>query len=600
MDNNFANMSPDERKDAISRIVRKRRAVAKPDSLKILSIKAISLNCNKYLNRVENPLRFLPSTIVQEFIQMIKESRYTTNRLIPKDAEMSFVKLLLNENLTEFNPYDFNPYSRSTYGMYYNHILEHCPNITKIIRGRTDFHSGNEEFPMGDLLKWRNLKYFGFQNFLCGDEQLQQISEHIPKLEGMEISVTKDTITEKAVEYFSKMKHLKHLSLKTGAEDKCVDLKLIVDCVGNIPNLQTFQLNDTFEGPDMTKDFVQMYGLLFPKKKLIATNLRIRTPFEIDLPSNLLVEKLEVQGEQSALTVQKLSSMPNHPKELIFNAVPYHQVYPILKSHGPHIKDLEFLDFASDGAPLGDMNLYTVIEFCPNLEVLSYKSSDEELKESYGTKLPLKNFRNWKKFDIEDDTGGYDDGNEDDKISVVDKIFKLFVLGSENYNRTLHLKTFGQIKVLLEALKENSTCLSNLEKIKIDLYKDPMIEHAVQVAEKLIFRSPYLKKIKFHSYSMDASSTPHEIRMAHKWFNELVQGVGVYFKNVCEVKMGKDDSSFAEFTELEDSDSEGDNDLMDSEDGSSEDSFQMMIREDQLNWDTANEDGSDEDFDGFW
>ncbi|XP_059470054.1 uncharacterized protein LOC132193418 isoform X2 [Neocloeon triangulifer] len=390
----FKNMSLEERDCVAQEILRKRYAVDKPETLKLLAIKAICSNYKLFLKQNGNPLEILPGTIIKDFLGLIKEYRWTTHILIPKQDEMKFVLLLLNPNLTEFDPQEFNPYVRGSiapHQVYYKHMVKNCPKITKIVKCCCRFCQGVvpllkiAKFLKADLLAWKNLRYFGMKGTMCADRELQRISKYIPNLEGLEVSLSRHTLSTKAVKYFSKMKKLKHLDIgimkcNYGCSifyEHCPDMDLILKCLEKLSNLQTFQFDDTFDNFNNVEDFVESFGLFYPNKKLIAPRLNICSPFEFDWPENLLVKELEIHGDLSEGTIQKLISMPNFPKKLIIAVTPFRDIYPILEVLGPHLEELHFID--SDYVDFldldhGEIDLLRVIELCPNLEELYYRA----------------------------------------------------------------------------------------------------------------------------------------------------------------------------------------------------------------------------------
>ncbi|XP_065351093.1 uncharacterized protein LOC135946700 [Cloeon dipterum] len=594
MDVNFKDLSMEERTEFIEDLRRKRHAAMVSDTLKVLSARSIAKNHSVYFDRVENPLRVLPNTLIQYILEMIKEVRHSAERLVPKYLEEKFVLLLLNGNLTEFNPNEFNPYSRSSNAAYYKHIVENCPNMIKVIRGQQGrFSDETLELPLDDIFKWKNIKYIGFKMCICRDEHLRQLLEHVPNLEGMEITVS-GSFTSEGVLYLSQMKNLKHLNLSIAKEDEDIefDSEILVQCAGSIPSLQSFQFSDSIYGPSRSIRFLELFAQQYPLKKLTVPHLRLTLTFETDWPANLVVERLTIQGKLNSTTVAKICAIPCHIKELTFDSVSYRKVYAILNSIGHRVQELHFVQFTTlTDEPDEHVNLFTIIAACPNLEKFRFFSTAGKLETVTNFDLPLEYFRNWKAFDI-NDPRDFEDVN-DETFNQVDKLLKLFLLGNKSRTRTLHLHNLTQIKTVEQVLKENPACLEDLEKLTIDFSRDGMLETALKVSKQIIFISPRLKKIKLKLLSLDPHAIPNKIRKYYDWFNVLVKSAGVRFKCVCEMESGKDDSSYEQFTDFEDSD---DSYVEDDDDDDDDDDWDDYDGENEafFGFEDGNEDDDDE------
>jgi hypothetical protein len=112
----------------------------------------------------------------------------------------------------------------------------------------------------------------------------------------------------------------------------------------------------------------------------------------------------------------------------------------------------------------------------------------------------------------------------------------------------------------------------------------------LQVAKLLILRSPFLEKVKLRIFSFDTRGVVQNIREEHGWFNELAEAVGVRLCCVDMCMEGANDSSFDDFSDLEDvvqqDDDDGDSFMSDSEDG---DSDQVVTDDDDDEWEDADE-----------
>ncbi|XP_059469568.1 uncharacterized protein LOC132193149 [Neocloeon triangulifer] len=524
----YQNMSSTQRSELANKIRLRRNLVALPESLFKLSIKAVFANRDLFFDQEQNPFRYLPCSVIQEFLALIAKERHPRGGLIPYALETQFVLKLLNPNVTQLDLGKFRQNIQSEYEIY-RHLVENCPKIAKIIRTHKLIDL-EPVFPMEDLRQWKNLKYIGLLNCMCTNLNLQQIQEEIPLLVGLEVSM--ETLTEKSVEHFSKMQHLQHLAIQPGTREKSVDTKLLVMCVGSVPKLKTFKLHNFGYDENEGDRFITLYGELFPKKKITIDFIRVRTPLVLwpaCLHTNVLaIEEVENQDHQDAL--ENLVSMPLLPREVRVN-IDRSVVYPIINKIGKKIRVLT-LSGPSFGTPA---SLYNIIEKCPNLEVLNYNKLVQAQFEDVYRPLPLSYFKNWKKFSM-CDIGLLQDISkpdfEDNTITNFDRIFKMFLLGTENYNRKLEVLTLAQIKMLNEALVESPLCLNNLEEVCVNMYRTSIVEPALQMLQSLIFRSPYLKKIVACISSLDRVATHRVLTKDHKWFTQLTGEVGLHVKVV--------------------------------------------------------------------
>jgi hypothetical protein len=75
--------------------------------------------------------------------------------------------------------------------------------------------------------------------------------------------------------------------------------------------------------------------------------------------------------------------------------------------------------------------------------------------------------------------------HNDDSIkgqSELLNLFRMFLLGSGNYERKLAVASDSQLEVMLDVLQNSSTCLDKLEKIEMELYKPNMMGKILQVS----------------------------------------------------------------------------------------------------------------------
>ena len=127
--------------------------------------------------------------IVQTFLQkiaLIRKER-NLNLLIPKYDESSFVKLLLNHHVTEFDMIKFSNDECIKFDQeYFNHLSDSCPNI-KRIRFFYDEERDQDEadVPVPSEMKknWPNLIHLDLGGAVFRDEELKELRLHFPQLE---------------------------------------------------------------------------------------------------------------------------------------------------------------------------------------------------------------------------------------------------------------------------------------------------------------------------------------------------------------------------------------------------------------------------------
>jgi hypothetical protein len=123
---------------------------------------------------------------VQTFLQKIARARKENNLLIPKHDESSFVMLLLNRHVTEFDMIKFNDQCMRFNQEYFEHLKDGCPNI-KRIRFYYDEDRDIEDAELSSSLEmkksWPNLIHLSLGGALFADEDLKELRRHFPQLE---------------------------------------------------------------------------------------------------------------------------------------------------------------------------------------------------------------------------------------------------------------------------------------------------------------------------------------------------------------------------------------------------------------------------------
>jgi hypothetical protein len=123
---------------------------------------------------------------VQTFLQKIALARKERNLLIHKYYESSFVKLLLNRHVTEFDMIKFNDECIKFDQEYFNHLSNCCPNI-KRIRFYYNEDRDHQHAKLSSNLEmkksWPNLIHLDLGGALFADDDLKEISIQFPQLE---------------------------------------------------------------------------------------------------------------------------------------------------------------------------------------------------------------------------------------------------------------------------------------------------------------------------------------------------------------------------------------------------------------------------------
>ncbi|CAB3366903.1 Hypothetical predicted protein [Cloeon dipterum] len=545
---------------------KKRFAVQVPASLKDLCIRFAIKNCRSYLGRSENSFKNLPNTLIKEFFNAIFE----TNRslMIPHHTLFDFVSLLLNPNLIEFEAVQL--LSHSQYASLINHIINNCPNVTEIIRRRYYLTYETDELPLETIMKLKKIKRIDFGSYPLQDEHFRLLVDHAPNLWSLSVLVS-NWFTMEGVTYLSKMTKLMDLTMHFASDfgarnlqdvltvERETLLELKVECAGKIPNLQRFFVLG------LDNNFYRMFAERYPNKRLTLTELSLGPYCDTVWPANLTVHFLQINIGFSPVDFARVCSISCPIRELTFDSVPYDQVHSILIQIGANVRSLFFKDTNRFGLQLGYLNLVTVIKACPNLDRFYFEDRglNIELDQDDNVEtLPIENFKAWKDFRIEDPRDSLPGENIDENYNQVDKIFKMYLLGSEDRSKNLFLCNPTQIKVVKEVLKDFPSRFEDTEKLyfAIDKWRTEFLESALDVAKQMIFCSSSLTKIKLYSNQLDP--VEEKIYSEHSWFPELTQAIGIPFE--CRV-LGEDDSS-VEYTGLEGNDtddaSDGVNDEM--------------------------------------
>jgi hypothetical protein len=131
-------------------------------------------------------LYFTADVIVQTFLQKIALARKEKNFLIPKYDESSFVKLLLNRHVTEFDMIKFNDECMRFDQEYFNHLSDCCPNINRIrffYDEDRDQDEADVPVPLEMKKNWPNLIHLDLGGAVFRDEELKELRIQFPQLE---------------------------------------------------------------------------------------------------------------------------------------------------------------------------------------------------------------------------------------------------------------------------------------------------------------------------------------------------------------------------------------------------------------------------------
>ncbi|XP_059481589.1 uncharacterized protein LOC132200265 isoform X2 [Neocloeon triangulifer] len=486
-------------------------------------MKTIARSYMFFIKQKPNSLRHLPDTLIQEFLELISGEI----TMIPI-FERLFLKKLLNSNTTKFDGCEFSWGMKfHTWDDIFSHLLKNCPKVYKIVQNdewHYDIYS--PDWPMEDLLRWTKLEHASLSSYVCSDEHLELIQQHLPRLKHLEIGMGKNT--EKAVNAFSKMQNLKHLGITAGCRSAEIDFPLLAHCVGRTPNLQSFHLHEAHLSYTGQFDFVLMFWKMYWYKKITITQMTVNLPIKINWPSNVSVENLHVDIDQSsAVYIKRLSSVPCSPAGLVVTADPVY-IYLLVEILGQNTKSIEINTprLESEKVPL---DLSVVLKHCPKLENLRCFSDGFSLPHNIRKSPEL--FRNLKNFEFITSTNTWNQVLQDD--SKANEFYKQFLLGSERHDcKNFEVSNLGQILAISEALAVRPECLKLLENVSVLLYNYSMLEAALKMVQCLIFCSPNLKKVYICFLLKTTSFIQRAIDKDHSWFKELVTKVGVVCKLV--------------------------------------------------------------------
>ncbi|XP_059488310.1 uncharacterized protein LOC132204078 isoform X2 [Neocloeon triangulifer] len=518
----YKDMSPAERRNFVKVVESRRRnygsqATSKIERLKTLSMKTIVQNYMHFIAQKPSSLRHLPNSLIQEFLELMGGKNKKLLPMFPIFQRL-LLKKLLNSNTTEFDGCKFSPDGTNlfTWEDIFGHLLKKCPKMSKFVQ-IYDFYWGvDAAFPMDDFLRWTKLEHASINRYVCTDEHLDLIQQHLPQLKYLHIGMAENT--EKAAVAFSKMQNLKHLSITPGLRNAEIDYQLLTHCAGRTPNLQKFSLYDEpFECAPF--DLVSMFWKMYWYKKITITDV-IVLPIDGNWPPNVSVECLVIYFDQSSKEehFKRLSTVPCSPAQLSIAADPS-DIYKLVNMLGQKTKTISIRsDDIEQKLPL---DLLVVLEHCPNLEHLDYGPdgfcSPEIIRNS-----PEK-FRNLKSFE-----SIYIVNKDLEEDSKANGFYKQFLLGSECHDcKYLQVVSHSHVLAILEAAAERPNCLKLVEKVSVLLYKDPMLESVLKMVQRLIFCSPNLVKVFLCLKNKTTTSTLSAIEKDHSWFKQLVTKVGV-------------------------------------------------------------------------
>ncbi|XP_059480276.1 uncharacterized protein LOC132199503 [Neocloeon triangulifer] len=418
-----------QHQEVINEVCLKRKNLGKPEKLKHLAMRVIISNGGLYLSRVANPFAVLPNTLVQEFLKFImnEQKRVLGSTLIPLGLQEQFTILLLNENLTIFDDSILPKNSDQPNVAFFEHAVQNCPKVSffaardggydnwKTLLGLDNYLYS--EVPL-DILKLQNLRTLRLTTSVCTEEFIQQLGQQIPRLDWLEIVLLKSKLSAKAPEYFSKMLCLRGLVISTRGYGESVDIELLVQIVGSIPNIEVLSLaecpvsdNDNWMLKGILQIFfLEEFGRLYPNKQLLMISVFVPNFQQVTWPQNVIVEEFGIEGDVTADEILKvLLAMPRPPIRMVFSDVPFCSVYGALEKFGPHLQSVT-IDQGVESSlgldvQLGKLNLINIIELCPNLEglILSDPGVQMEkisLNDARLLNLPLDTFKKWKMFDL--------------------------------------------------------------------------------------------------------------------------------------------------------------------------------------------------------
>lgn len=346
---------------------------------------------------------------------------------------------------------------------------------------------------------------------------------------GLEVAILLDELNAECVGFLSEMKQLQFLSMmvtQLQSRDDANAIKQFPSVMANIasrtPRLSTFHfhLNQGNYAAAYPDGFVEKFAILRrnPDQQLQLVELQLGT-LSCAWPSNLKVQKLVVCGNENNLaTVKNLESAAGNVRSLVLMEIPTGTIYKLLRIFGPSIEQLG-IDYRFPKGLDANLNLFKVISLCPKLEKL-FMDEFASQEMSSDCLLSPENFRQWRSFYI------YKHHYENIYLTnraVLRQAFKMFLLGAEAPESTLHVFIGEMLDAVADAMDEDPECLSGLKGLQLDVQWSFNLPTLMKVLKKVVQRAPVLETI---CIGTGDGISDEDVRLP-KWFCDAIEKLGI-------------------------------------------------------------------------
>ena len=342
------------------------------------------------------------------------------------------------------------------------------------------------------------------------------------------MAILLNELNAECVGFLSEMKQLQFLSLmvtRYESRDDADAVQQIPNAMANIasrtPRLSTFhfhysQANHPAPYPD---GFIEKFATLRrnPDQHLQLLELELGS-LCCEWPSNLRVQKLVVCGHDDLATLKNLKPAAGKVRSLVLVEIPTGTVYKLLRIFGPSIQQLG-IDYRFPKGLDANLNVFKVISLCPKLEKLFM---DEFASQEMGSdcRLTPENFCRWRSFYI------YKHHYENIYLTnraELRRAFKMFLLGAEELEPTLHVFIGEMLDAVVDAMEEDPECLSGLRGLQLDVQWSFNLPTLIKVLKNIVQRAPLLERIGIGT----AEGVSDEHVLLPKWFCDALEKIGV-------------------------------------------------------------------------
>ncbi|XP_059472807.1 uncharacterized protein LOC132195084 [Neocloeon triangulifer] len=457
-------------------------------------------------------LEIIPKPLARKFFQFIGTA-LTERQKFTSKVDFDFLMPLVNDSFTKF---DFDivtqlvapteqPFKNVQIACVLLHHIQR--NCTKIEWLRMYWPSQMQYFfPWESVVQWRELKFLSIKDFICEPKTLRLILKNHPNLRGLEITIYyNEEESSECVGYLTAMKNLQHLSLQITGKNNSSQITrynphtitaLIANVAAKTPNLTNFHFCHNNLTHNIWNGFLEKFSSLEQnaKRKLHIVELVLHE-LECEWPKNLTVGKLKILGLVfvSTSALEKMRSICTEKLIAVeLKNVQDQDVYRSLEIFGPKLEQLG-LKFRLAQAMTRNLNLYRVIEMCPNLRKL-FVDECSTLNRPADCTLSAESFSRMETFAL------YRTKYEN-IIYVYRKenceLLKMFLTGSQKLNNRVHIFVAEMIPSVLQTIREDHECLKDIKEVHFDVeFPESETQQVMQIAKILMLRSPFLRRIK--------------------------------------------------------------------------------------------------------